>query len=89
MALHFEPGVRRRPSLAASCADAGVFLYRALRRSRSMARFSIASALKSFVRAVAAGGPLSPGFDEAVENVRWLEAAARSSAEGRPAVRAI
>jgi len=89
MALHFDPDGRRGPGLAASCADAGVFLYRALRRGRSMARFSIASALQAFVRAVAAGEPLSPGFDEAVENVRWLEAAARSAAEGHPAVRAI
>lgn len=89
MALHFEADGRREPRLAAACRDAGVFLYRALRRGRSMARFSIASALQAFVRAVAAGDPLSPGFDEAVDNVRWLEAAERSSAEGHPAVRAV
>jgi myo-inositol 2-dehydrogenase/D-chiro-inositol 1-dehydrogenase len=89
MALHFEADGRRAPRLAAACMDAAVFLYRALRRGRSMARFSIASALQAFIRAVASGGPLSPGFEEAVENVRWLEAAERSSAEGQPAERAV
>lgn len=88
MAVHFEPAGRRGSHLAASGADAAVFLYRALRRGRSMARFSIRSALAAFVRAIAAGEPLSPGFEDAVRNVRWLEAAARSAAEASPAARA-
>lgn len=86
MAVHFEPDGRREGRLAASWADAGVFLYRALLRRQSMARFSIARALEFFVRAVAAGEPLSPGFDEAVRNVRWLEAASLSAAEAGRAV---
>lgn len=86
MAIHFERNGARGPRLAARCLDAAVFGYRALRRGRSMARFSIRSALAAFVHAVAAGEPHSPGFEEAVWNLRWLEAAARSAAEGRPAV---
>lgn len=66
--------------------DAAMFGYRALRRDRSMSRFSIASALASFVRAVREGGTFSPGFDDAVRNVRWLEAASRSASEGGRAV---
>ncbi len=86
MAIHFERNGARGPRLRARCLDAAVFGYRALWRGRSMARFSIRSALAAFVHAVAAGEPLSPGFEEAVRNVRWLEAAARSAAEGKPAV---
>jgi hypothetical protein len=69
--------------------DAAMFGYRALRRDRSMSRFSIASALASFVRAVREGGTFSPGFDDAVRNVRWLEAALRSASEGGRAVRMV
>jgi len=86
MAIHLERDGSRRSRLAARCLDAAVFGYRALRRGRSMARFSIRSALAAFVHALAAGEPFSPGFEEAMRNVRWLEAAARSEAEGRPAV---
>ena len=86
MAIHHEPNGAGGPRLAARCLDAAVFAYRALRRARSMARFSIRSALDAFVRAVSAGEPLSPGFEDAVKNVRWLEAAARSAAEAKPAV---
>lgn len=87
MAVHFEPAGRRGPRLAASFTDMSVFLYRVLSRGQSMARFSIASALAAFVRAIAAGETPSPGFEDAVKNVRWLEAAARSLAEQTPAVR--
>ena len=87
MAIHFARDGARSGRLAARCRDAAVFGYRAIRRERSMARFSIGNALARFVQALAAGEPFSPGFDEAVRNVRWLEAAARSAAVGRPEAR--
>lgn len=62
--------------------DAAAFGWRAIRRDVSMARFSIARALASFVEAVRLGRPFSPGFEDAVRNVRWLDAAVRSSNEG-------
>jgi predicted dehydrogenase len=85
MAVHFESDGGRGRRLAAWFLDAGVFLHRAIRRDRTMSRFSIASALAAFFRALAAGEPFSPGFEEAVGNVRWLEAAARSLAEQKSA----
>lgn len=81
MALHFVPAGGRR-GLGAIVVDAGVFLYRALRRDRTMSRSTVAAALAAFLRALADGEPFSPGFDEAVRNVEWLEAAARSAAGG-------
>jgi predicted dehydrogenase len=62
--------------------DAAVLGYRGLRRSRSMARFSIHAALASFVHAVRAQAPLVPGWDAAVRNVRGLEAALRAAERG-------
>ncbi len=47
-----------------------------------MTRFTIRTALDSFLRALASGAPFSPGFDDAVENVRWIDAAARSVTDG-------
>lgn len=87
MAIHLERKGTRGPRIAARCRDAAVFTYRALRREQTMTRFTIRKALTSFVHALDAGEPFSPGFDEAVSNVRWLEAAARSLAEGKPAKR--
>jgi predicted dehydrogenase len=84
MAIHREPSGTTGPRVAARLRDAAVLGYRALRRSRSMARFSIRSALDFFVRALRHGEPFAPGFEDAVRNVRWLEAAARSVAEERP-----
>jgi hypothetical protein len=49
-----------------------------------MTRYTIHAALESFVRSLRTGAPFSPGFDEAVRNVRWLEAAERSLADGQP-----
>jgi hypothetical protein len=47
-----------------------------------MTRYTIRAALDSFVRGLVSGEPFSPGFDEAVRNVRWIDAAARSMADG-------
>jgi predicted dehydrogenase len=69
--------------------DLAIFGYRVLRRDRTMSRFSIRSALAAFVRSISDGEPFSPGFEDAVRNVRWLEAAARSAAEGKPAPRPV
>ena len=87
MAIHLEPNGARGPRIAARCRDVAVFGYRALRRGQAMARFSIMTALTSFVQALASGEPFSPGLEEAVRNVRWLEAAACSAAEGKPSAR--
>ena len=82
MAIHLQRRGARAPRVAARLRDAAVFTYRALRRDRTMTRFTIRKALGAFVHALAAGDPFSPGFDEAVRNVRWLDAAARSVADG-------
>jgi predicted dehydrogenase len=82
MAIHLQRKGTRGPRVAARLRDATVFAYRTLRRDRSMTRFTIRKALDSFVHALAAGEPFSPGFDEAVRNVRWLDAAERSVADG-------
>jgi len=87
MAIHLERNGARRPRIAARCRDVAMFGYRALLRDRSMSRFSIRSALASFVRAILEGAPFSPGFEDAVRSVRWLETAARSAARGTPSTR--
>jgi predicted dehydrogenase len=81
MALHLEPSRdgRRRGRLR----DLAVFGYRGLRRSHSMARYSIHAALAAFVDAVRHHRALAPGWDAAVRNVRALEAAALAAARGR------
>jgi predicted dehydrogenase len=82
MAIHLLRQGERASQIGARVRDAAAFTYRALRRDRTMTRFTIRKALDSFVHALAAGEPFSPGFDEAVRNVRWLDAAARSVADG-------
>jgi predicted dehydrogenase len=84
MAVHLERVSSSMRSLVGLCRDAAVLGYRALRRDHSMLRFSVRSALETFVRALHAGQPFSPGFDDAERNLRWLEAARRSAASGRP-----
>jgi predicted dehydrogenase len=87
MAIRLARNGTQGPRIADDLRDLAIFGYRVLRRSRTMSRFSIRSALAAFVRSVSDGEPLSPGFEDAVRNVRWLEAAARSAAEGKPAPR--
>jgi len=83
MAIHLQRRGSRAPGLASRGRDLAAFGYRALRRDRSMTRYTIRAALASFVRSLRTGAPFSPGFDAAVRNVRWLEAAERSLADGQ------
>jgi len=57
-----------------------LFAARALDRSRSFSRASIAAALTSFVAAVRAGGPYTPGIEEGLTCASWLRSALRSAA---------
>jgi predicted dehydrogenase len=87
MSIRLEGNGSSGSRIASELRDLAIFGYRVLRRDRTMSRFSIRSALAAFFLALREGGPLSPGFEDAVRNVRWLEAAARSAAEGKPAPR--
>jgi predicted dehydrogenase len=81
MAVHLEPSSdgRRRGQLR----DLAVLGYRALRRSHSMARYSIHAALAAFVEATRGQRPFVPGWEAAVRNVRALEAAILAARRGR------
>ena len=83
MAIHLQRNGKRPPGLTARCRDLAAFADRVIRRDRSMTRYTVRGALASFVRSLRTGEPFSPGFDEAVSNVRWLEAAERSLADGQ------
>lgn len=85
MAIRLSRNGTRIPRFADDLRDLVTFGYRVLRRNRTMSRFSIRSALAAFIRSILDGEPFSPGFEEAVRNVQWLEAAACSAAEGKPA----
>ena len=85
MAIRLHRKGAHASRIGAFLRDAGVLAYRALRRSRTMTRFTIRQALASFVRCLRTQAPFSPGFDDAVRNARWLEAASRSLADGVPA----
>jgi predicted dehydrogenase len=87
MAIHVERNGTRGLGIAARCVDGAIFGYRALRRDRTMSRSSIRRALTSFVRALREDTPFSPGFEDAVRNALWVEAAARSAADGGGAMR--
>ena len=81
MAIHLDRGRSRTPWPVARGKDLLLLGYRAVRRSRSMARYSIRAALAAFLRAVRRGEEFSPGFEEAAKNTIWLETA--SHAAGR------
>ena len=87
MSIEVQRKGTRVPRVAARLRDFAVYGYRALARDRTMTRFTIRTALESFLRALASGEPFSPGFDDAVENVRWIDAASRSAADGSLAKR--
>jgi predicted dehydrogenase len=87
MAIRLSRNGTHVPRIADDLRDLMSFGYRVLRRDRTMSRFSIRSALGAFVRSISDREPFSPGFEDAVRNVRWLEAAERSAAEGKPAPR--
>jgi predicted dehydrogenase len=77
--IHFEHGNSAPISALVLGRDALVLGYRAIRRSRSMARYSIAAAIGAFVHALQSGEPFEPGFADARRNAIWLDAAARSA----------
>ncbi len=68
--------------LAGRCHDILTIGYRALRRDHSMLRYSIHASLGAFFGALRIRGAFSPGFDDAANNVIWLEAASKSAACG-------
>jgi len=76
MALHYRRcGQTTFPGSTAAL-DLMVLGYRGLRRSRSMLRYSVTGALKTFLTSLRDGQPFSPGFVEAEANARLLDAAA-------------
>jgi predicted dehydrogenase len=81
MALHVEAVSDGRAR--GRVRDLVTLVYRGLRRSRSMARYSIHAALAAFVEAVRQREPFAPGWEAAVRNVRALEAASRAAETGR------
>ncbi len=67
-----------RQSWRHSIEDAAVFASRALMRHRSMLRSTIRASLAEFFSAVSTGGHFSPGYADAMENIRCLDAAMTS-----------
>jgi predicted dehydrogenase len=86
MAVHRGPR-GASGSLLDSARDLVTLSYRGLRRSRSMSRWTIAQALRTFVACIRTGAPFMPGFDDAVRNASLLEAAADSFAARAPALK--
>jgi predicted dehydrogenase len=84
MGLHLEPSGGRTVPIVSRFRDAILLGYRGLRRDQSMLRYTIRASIEEFVLAVRARGPFGIGFEEAVENNIWLEAAWRSIANGTP-----
>ena len=82
MALHIGRPGAARPQLLTWSIDAISLGYRACRRSRSMARASIGTALAAFAHAVRTNTAFVPGFGDGLRNVRWLAAACRSATAG-------
>ena len=58
--------------------------YRALRRERSMLRYTIQASLSSFIEAIRARKRFTPGFEDAIRNALWLETAHQSLQTGKP-----
>jgi len=78
MTVHLQRGSSRPPWPIDRGKDLLVLGYRGIRRASSMARYSIRAAINVFLGAVRRGEVFSPGFDDAVKNSTWLEAASRS-----------
>lgn len=57
--------------------------YRAVRRQRSMLRYTVHASFAEFFDALYSRRPFSPNFEDAIENAVCLEAAMRSVTEGR------
>jgi len=58
--------------------------YRAWQRERAMMRHTIGQSLLSFITAIRRRQPFSLGFEHAIQNNLWLEAASQSLGCGRP-----
>jgi predicted dehydrogenase len=84
MAIHCRRPRQAGPRLSSRGRDLLVLGYRGLRRSRSMMRYSVASVLAAFTQSLRHGLPFSPGFDDAVANASWLDAAALAIELGGP-----
>ena len=83
-AIHLELNDSRRHSVIGRTRDALVFGYRALRRDRSMLRYTIRASIEAFVNALRANTPFSSGFEDAERNALWLEGASQSHSEKKP-----
>ena len=84
MAVHLARlGTTGRSALGLA-RDLTVLCYRGFRRSHSMMRYSVAAALAAFANSISYGLPFSPGYEDAVANAVWLDAAARSMELGVP-----
>jgi predicted dehydrogenase len=79
--VHVEPVGSRKSPLADWIGDTFAFGLKALRRDRSMLRYTIADSLAAFFEALLGQQPFSPGFDDAIWNASCLEAAVRSIRE--------
>lgn len=86
MTIHLELKDSPPHQLADRCRDAFIFGYRAVRRDRSMLRYTIRASIETFLRSLRVNERFSPGFEDAAKNTMWLEAALRSAAEERPVV---
>ena len=84
MAVHFARLGTTGRSAVDLAHDLTVLCYRGLRRSHSMMRYSVAAALAAFANSISYGLPFSPGYEDAVANAVWLDAAARSMELGVP-----
>ena len=87
MSVHWLAAGTPGPGVLGAMGDLAVLGYRGLLRSRSMLRYSIAAALRMFFDGVRNGGPLRPGIEDAVANVRWLETVEATSKQAAEAIR--
>jgi hypothetical protein len=76
--VHVESAGSQKTPVADWLGDTFAFGMKALRRERSMLRYTIAASLAEFFEALLSGQPFSPNFDDAIWNASCLEAAVRS-----------
>jgi myo-inositol 2-dehydrogenase/D-chiro-inositol 1-dehydrogenase len=79
--VHVESAGSQKTPVADWLGDTFAFGLKALRRERSMLRYTITASLAAFFEALLSGQPFSPGFDDAIWNASCLEAAVRSIRE--------
>ncbi len=81
MAVRLAHHDSRERTPASRAKDLLFFAYRGLRRSHSMARYSIRASIDAFLDGVRGTRAFSPGFADAAMNAVLLDAASRSVAE--------